>query len=430
MGLLKAGVGALSGVLADSWREYFYCEAIDKDILCVKGQKRNSKRSTNTKGEDNIISNGSIIAVADGQAMMIVEQGKIVEFCAEPGEFVFDSGTEPTIMYGGLNKENLLNTFKQIGKRFTFGGDTGKDQRVYYFNEKEILDNKYGTINPIPFRLVDNRIGLDLDSAIRCNGSYSYKIVNPMLFYKNVCGNVEADYSREEIDPQLHTEMLSALQPAFAKISALGIRYSELPGHTDDIVNALNEVLSPKWTDLRGIAIVSLGVNSLTASEEDEAMIKELQKSAVYTNVNMAAASRVSAQNDAMRAAAANEGAGPFMAFAGMNLAQNAGGDVSGLYAMGQQQPIPPVGQQAAPAAAGWTCPECGATGNTGKFCTNCGKPKPEEGWTCPGCGAGGNTGKFCTNCGKPKPDGKWHCPNCGSENTGKFCTNCGNPRP
>ncbi|MBQ1553132.1 MAG: SPFH domain-containing protein, partial [Clostridia bacterium] len=156
----------------------------------------------------------------------------------------------------------------------------------------------------------------------------------------------------------------------------------------------------------------------------------ELQKSAVYTNVNMAAASRVSAQNDAMRAAAANEGAGPFMAFAGMNLAQNAGGDVSGLYAMGQQQPIPPVGQQAAPAAAGWTCPECGATGNTGKFCTNCGKPKPEEGWTCPECGAKGNTGKFCTNCGKPKPDGKWHCPNCGSENTGKFCTNCGNPRP
>ena len=154
MGLIKAEIGAVGGVLADQWKEFFYCDAMDKSVMVVKGQKQVSGgRSSNTKGSDNIISNGSGIAVADGQCMMIVEQGKIVEVCAEPGQFTYDTSSEPSIFTGNLGN-SIKETFKQIGKRFTYGGDTGKDQRVYYFNTKELIDNKFGTPNPIPFRVV------------------------------------------------------------------------------------------------------------------------------------------------------------------------------------------------------------------------------------------------------------------------------------
>lgn len=404
MGLLSAATGAISGVLADQWREYFYCESMTTDVLVSKGQKRvNEKRSSNTKASDNIITNGSIIAVNDGQFMMIVEQGKVVDFSAEPGEFVYDTSTEPSLFYGGFGK-GLLESLKIIGRRFTFGGDTAKDQRVYFFNTKEIIGNKYGTSNPVPFRVVDKNIGLDIDIAIRCYGEYSYHFVDPVLFYKNICGNVESEYRRDEIDSQLKSELMTALQPAFAKISEMGVRYSALPGHTQEIADALNQVLSTQWKELRGIAVASFGVSSVTASEEDENRIKQLQQAAVLKDPTMAAAVLASAQAQAMQDAAKNEN-GAFMAFAGMNAAANAGGaNTATLFSMGQQN------QQAQAAAAapsaGWTCPKCGQTGNTGKFCGNCGAPKPEAGgWTCPKCGQTGNTGKFCSNCGTVKPE-------------------------
>ena len=423
MGLIQAIKGAAGGALADSWKEFFYCEAIPADVIMTKGVKKvDSKRSSNTKGNDNIISNGSVVAVADGQCMLIVEQGKVVDLCAQPGEYVYDTSTEPSIFYGDLS-DSIVNTFKQIGRRFTFGGDTGKDQRIYYINTKEIPGNKYGTANPVPFRVVDKNINLDVDIAIRCHGEYSYKVSDPVVFYTNVAGNVTDVYKRDQIDSQLKSELLTALQPAFAKISEMGIRYSALPGHTVEMSDALNDVLSKKWGELRGIKIVSFGVSSVTASEEDEKMIKDLQKSAVNRDPNMAAATLVGAQADAMRAAASNEATGPMMAFAGMNMAGAAGGmNAQQLFAMGQQQQP----QQAAPAQGGWTC-ECGTT-NTGKFCSNCGKPQPAPAgsWTCE-CGTT-NTGKFCSNCGKPNPNGDWTC-GCGTVNTGKFCSNCGKPR-
>ena len=439
MGLLKAGVGALSGALADAWREYFYCGALDQETLVTKGEHRVGGRSSNKKGTDNIISNGSIIAVNDGQCMMIVEQGQIVEICATPGEFVYDTGTEPSIFYGSLS-EGIKGTFKSIGKRFTFGGEPGKDQRVYFFNTKELIGNKYGTANPVPFRIVDQRVGLDIDIAIRCFGEYSFKIDNPLLFYKNVSGNVAGDYMRETLSGQLKTELLTALQPAFAKLSALGIRYSEIPGHTMELADALNEVLSGKWGELRGLKIVSFGVSSLKASDEDEKMIKELQRNAAFRDPTMAAAHLVGAQAQAMQDAAKNEGAGPVMGFMGMGMAQNAmGGNLQNLYAMGAQQQSVPQ-QTAAPqqqmaqapvAAAGWNC-VCGHTGNSGKFCADCGKPRPEPaGWTCV-CGAV-NQGKFCSECGKPKPAGAplYRCDKCGwnppdPRNPPKFCPECG----
>ena len=432
MGLLRAGIGAAAGALADQWRDYFYSEALDVNTLVVKGQKRVSRRSSNTRGEENIISNGSIVAVNEGQCMMIVEQGKVVELCAEPGEFVYDTSTEPSIFYGGLGK-GILNTFKLIGKRFTFGGDVAKDQRVYYFNTKEIVGNKYGTPNPVPFRVVDKNIGLDVDIAIRCNGEYSYKIQDPMLFYTNVCGNVEEAYDRSQIDSMLKSELMTALQPAFAKISEMGIRYSALPGHTQEIADALNEVLSKKWGELRGLCVASFGVNSVTAPKEDEQMIKELQKNAVMRNPNMAAATLVGAQSDAMRAAAANPN-GAMMGFMGMGMAQQNGGfNAQQLFQMGQAQQTQQAPQAPATPAApqnGWIC-SCGAV-NTGKFCAECGAPRPEQSsWTC-SCGAV-NTGKFCAECGKPRPAATpvYRCNKCGWQpedphHPPKFCPECG----
>ncbi|MBQ3500105.1 MAG: SPFH domain-containing protein [Oscillospiraceae bacterium] len=431
MGLIKAIGGAVGGVLADQWKEYFYCDALPAEVIARKGEKRTSGRSSNTKGEDNIISNGSVIAIADGQCMCIVEQGKVVDICAEPGEYTYDMSTEPSIFAGKLG-DSILDTFRTIGKRFTFGGDTAKDQRVYYFNTKELIGNKYGTPNPVPFRVVDERAGIDIDINIRCFGEYSYRLADPILFYTNVCGNVAYQFTRTEIDSQLKTELLTALQPAFAKISSMGIRYSALPGHTMEMADALNEVLSEKWRGLRGIEIVSFGVSSVKAEEEDEKMLKEMQRNAAFMDPTRAAAHLVGAQAAAMQAAAANEGAGAAMAFMGMNMAQGAGGiNAQNLYAMGQQQ----AAQQPKPApaaqASGWTC-SCGAV-NTGKFCTNCGAAKPADGWVC-SCGAV-NKGKFCSECGAKKPAGEplYKCDKCGWEpedpkNPPKFCPECGDP--
>ena len=428
MGLLKAIFGATGGVLADQWKEYFYCDALDADTLVVKGSKRISGRSSNTKAVDNIISTGSVIAVADGQCMLIVEQGKVVELCAEAGEYIYDASTEPTIMAGNLSK-SIPEVFRNIGKRFTFGGEAPKDQRVYYINTKEIMGNKYGTPSPVPFRVVDSNIGLDVDISIRCFGEYSYRITNPILFYTNVCGNVSADFDRAQIDSQLKTELLTALQPAFARISNMGIRYSALPGHTMEMAEAMNQVLSSKWKDLRGVEIVAMGVSSVKASEEDEAMIKELQRSAVYRNPNMAAAKMVDAQAEAMKAAASNAG-GAMMGFMGMGMAQQAGGlNANQLFQMAAQQPAAqPAAQPEAP-ANGWKC-ACGHTA-TGNFCPECGAKKPEAGWTC-ACG-NVNKGKFCSNCGAKKPAAAplYRCDKCGWEpedpkNPPKFCPECG----
>lgn len=436
MGLLKVGIGAAQSVLADQWREYFYCPSLAANVLATKGEKRQTKKNYNTKGNDNLITNGSVIAVNEGQCMIIVDQGAIAEICTEAGEFVYDTSTEPSIFYGGFGK-GLLDSFEQFKKRFTFGGDTGKDQRVYFFNTKEIIGNKYGTASPVPFRVVDYNIGLDIDISIRCHGEYAYRIMDPILFYKNICGNVEGDYTREKIDSQLRSELLTALQPAFSKISEMGIRYSALPGHAEDLSKALNEVLSEKWGKTYGIAISSIGVSSVKASEEDEKMIKELQRNATLRNPNLAAAHLVEAQAQAMKSAAANTSTGPMMAFAGMNMAANAGGmNAQNLFAMGQQpgQSGQSQKQPAAPEQEGWTC-SCGATGNKGKFCSECGSPKPVEGnfWTC-SCGAQ-NKGKFCSECGKPKPAQvlQYRCDKCGWEpedptKPPKFCPECGDP--
>ena len=418
MGLVRAAETSFKTLLGDQWREYFYCNSLDNDTLIVKGEKRVGEKSSNTKGAENIISNGALIAVNDGQCMIIVEQGAIVEVCAEPGEFVFDSSTEPSIFYGNLG-ENLVNSFKTFVKRFAFGGDTAKDQRIYYFNTKEILGNKYGTANPIPFRVYDKNIDLDMEIALRAHGEFSFRMMDPILFYKNIAGNVENSYKKSEIESQLRSELLTKLQPAFARIAESGVRYYQITAHTDELGQILNEMLSKSWGKHYGLEITAFGMSSVTAPEEDVEKIKELQKNAVFRNPTMAAANLTSAQADAMRAAASNESAGPMMAFAGMNIANQAGGFNAGnLYAMGANQngaQGSPAGNNAAPAgnsattapeaaaaAIGWTCAKCGHEHNIGKFCSECGTAKEEE-WICPKCGHAGNLGKFCSECGHKK---------------------------
>ena len=435
MGLLKALMGSVGGTLADQWKEYFYCDSMPEDVLAVKGKKRVSGRSANREN-DNIITNGSVIAVADGQAMMIVDQGKVVEFTAEPGEFTYDASSEPTIFCGDLGT-GIMETFKTVGKRFTFGGEKAKDQRVYYFNLKELVGSKYGTPSPVPFRVVDRNIGLDWEISVRCFGEYSFHICDPLLFYTNVCGNITEDYTRDRLEGQMKTELLTALQPAFARISEMGIRYSSLPAHTMELADILNQVLSKKWRELRGIEIVSFGVSSIKASEEDEKMLKDMQRTAVFSNPNMAAAYDVMARGDAMKAAASNT-AGAATGFMGMGMVQNMGGGTNAaqLFQMGQQQAAQQAAAPAsapAPAAESWKC-SCGATA-TGKFCTECGAKRPEApaGWTC-SCGTV-NQGKFCTECGAKKPSAapQYRCNKCGwvpadPKNPPRFCPECGDP--
>ena len=437
MGLIKAGIGSVGGVLADQWKEFFTCDAMPKEVLARKGQKKTSSRSSNTKGSDNVISDGSGLIVADGQCAIITDQGVVAEICAVPGEYTFNSKTEPSLFTGPLG-ESIKNTFKNIGKRFTYGGEAPKDQRVYYFNTKELMENMFGTPNPVPFRVVDSKIGLDIDTSLRCSGVYSYKIADPILFYTNVCGNFSGgDYPRAELDKQLKTEFIAALQPSFGDLSDKEIRPNQLAHETEKLAEAMNVHLSKKWSELRGIKVVSIAIGSLTLPEEDQELIKQLQREAVFRDPTAGAAHIIGSQGDAMKAAAENK-AGAMTGFMGMGMAMNSAGAMNpqALYAMGAQQAEQKAQQQAAQQAAAsaantWICPQCGKQAS-GKFCTECGTKKPEDGWTCPSCGKV-NKGKFCIECGAKKPEGAalYKCDKCGWEpedpkNPPKFCPECG----
>jgi len=426
MGLIRAAIGAAGGTMADQWLDFFFAEAMPNNVLVMRGERQRTSRGVNNRGNENIIANGSGIAVADGQCMIIVEQGRIIDFCAEPGQYTWNSSTEPSLFAGNLG-ESIVNTFKTMARRFAHGGDTGKDQRIYYFNIRELVNNKFGTASPVPFRVVDNNIGLDIDISLRCNGVYSFKISDPLLFYTNVSGNVERQFTIDQIDQQMKSEFLSALKPSFGRLSGLGLRPSAIPAHTQELCDALDEALTEKWSNLRGLQIVSVAINSLTIPKEDEELIKQLQRKAVMRDPGMAGAAIVSAQADAMKAAASNEG-GAMMGFMGLNMAQQAGGmNAQDLLMAGQQQrQATPMG--AAPQNADtWPC-ACGAA-NTGRFCQECGTPRPEPaaGWAC-ACGVT-NAGRFCQECGTPRPESNdWTC-NCGTANTGRFCQQCGTPR-
>ncbi len=429
MGLIKAAIGAVGGTLADQWKEFFYCDALSSDVLMCRGQKQIGRRSSNKKGNDNIISNGSGIAVADGQCMMIVEQGKVVEVCAEPGEYTFDSSSEPSIFAGSLG-QSIIDTFKTIGKRFTYGGDTGKDQRVYYINTKEILGNKFGTPNPIMFEVVNKRIGMSRTVQIRCNGIYSYVITNPLLFYTKLCGNVESVFTRDQIDFQLRSEFIDALQPALGVLSEEELRPAQIPARANELKAAMNDALKLDWIENRGISVGKIALNPITLTDEDMKKINEMEDAATMGgNPYMMAGRMTTATANAMEGAAKNS-SGAMNGFIGMGMAGNAMGGgfnaAQSFYNMGAQQQAE---QQKKADESSWKC-SCGEV-NTGKFCQNCGAKKPEikaaDTWICR-CGAT-VSGKFCPECGSKRPEAGWEC-SCGAVNKGKFCQNCGAKKP
>ena len=438
MGLIKAGLVAASQTLADTWLEFFVCESIPSDVLVVRGKKQLGKHSSNTKGNDNVISDGSGIVVHEGQAMIMVDQGVVTEIATEPGVYKYETGTSPSIFSSSFGA-GLKETFKEMWDRIKHGGTAAKDQRIYYFNMKELVDNKFGTQNPVPFRMTYPDLGRSFTVGVRCNGIYSYRIADPVVFYVNVCGNVTDRYTRAELDNQLRGEFVDALQPAFAAISATGIRYDELPGKQNEVKQAFETQVNPVWIEKRGLKIWSVSILSATVSDADMKRIQEFEDRAWNRDPGNAAATLVEAQAQAMQNAASNPN-GAAMGLFGMGMAQQAGGmNAQSLFGMAQQNqaqqaPQAPVGG-GAPAADSWKC-ECGET-NTGKFCASCGKPKPvvltPDGWTCD-CGSV-NKGRFCSNCGKKKPEGAplYKCDKCGWEpedpkNPPKFCPECGDP--
>lgn len=444
MGLIRAAKDAIESMLADQWRDYFYCTALPGDILVKKGQRRVD--SGRNKGTADIISNGSVIAVNEGQCMLIVDQGGVVDLCAETGEYVYDSSTEPSLLYGDL-KDNVKKTFDSLFRRFAFGGSTGKDQRVYYINTLEIMDNLFGTASPMPFLYVDDRVGLEMEVEIKFNGTYSFRITDPLLFYKNVCGNVVDTYECASLRNIMKAELMQAMQPALAKLGDLRIRVSDIPKHTLDLTEELNRQLSVKWAGTRGIEVVSLSMNAPTMPQEMRDKINSAQMDVAYKNADMRMARTSSAMAEAM-VAAANNSAGSDRGTMGMGMAMMMGGMAGNMLGgspnamfqntgnQGMQQPMQQSAPQMRPAAQtapvlGWTC-KCGSADNRGKFCQECGSPKPAEaGWTC-SCGTV-NQGKFCCNCGSKKPEGAplYKCDKCGWEpedpaHPPKFCPECG----
>ena len=427
MGLVQAALQGLGTVFADQWKEYFQCDALSNDILIKKGVK---VTAGNNKGTTDIISNGSAIAVDEGQAALIVEDGKIVDFTTDPGRFTWDSSTEPSCFCGGFFK-GLLESFKKVGTRFTYGGDTAKTQRVYYVNLKEIMGNKFGTSTSVIYDDPYYKTALYL----RYYGQYSFKICDPLIFFSALSGSVSDTYTRASLESICTDEFMTALDTALALCSNEGYKFSELPKRQREISKFMSETLDEEWRARRGMIIEAVALTKVTPDERSRARIEEFDTNVMHSSRDAMAGGLAYAQMQAMQSAAKND-AGAMTGFMGFGMAANATGGAAtqstllsnaGEPNRPERQAEKPA-ETAKPAAGTWKC-ACGAE-NTGKFCSECGTSKPEEPktWKC-ACGAE-NTGKFCPECGAPKPEEPktWKCV-CGAENTGKFCSECGKPR-
>ena len=435
-------MGTARNTVEDQYLEYFYCDALEGGVIAAKGRKRNQKGVN--KGNENVINSGSIIEVNAGQAALIIDEGKVAEFCAEPGQYVYDASTEPSILGGlltGKFGQNIVETFKEVGKRWVFGQEIPKTQRVYFININEVRDNLWGTSNPIPFFIADQVTGFQGDISLIANGEYTFHISDPIRFYTFISANFASDtYNKKELQSIMRSDFMTALQPALGALSdyGVGIRYSAITTKTDILVEKLNEKLSDKWGKMRGMEVIDVTFNTLKATDEDEARIKDFQDKAVYMNGQMQSALMTTAWAKGIEGVGANGGgAQALMGFAGLNMAGNMAGGVPGAMGAGTipgaNAGAPTVAVATATAAAvnGWKC-SCGKDGNTGRFCAECGSKKPDDaGWKCE-CGAV-NQGKFCSECGAKKPEGAplYKCDKCGWEpedpmNPPKFCPECG----
>ena len=391
MGIIRAAFSSVSGALKDQFLEAV--EPVDMGEHTVFTQGMMKGKGGRASG---VISNGSVIHVYDNQFMILVDGGKIVDYTAEPGYFVIDNSSAPSL-FNGEFKESL----KDVWERFKFNGTTPLKQEVYYINLQEIKGIKFGTRNPINY--FDSFYNAEL--FLRTHGTYSIKITNPILFYQEAVPRNAVHVDIEDINEQYLSEFLEALQASINQLSMEGERISFVASKSTQLSKYMADALDENWLKLRGIEIVSVALASISYDEESQKLINMRNQGAMMSDPTIREGFVQSAVANGIQAAGSNS-AGAAAGFMGVNMGMAAGSGLMGSASavnmqqmQMQQQAQQQAAAPAAPAADTWTC-ECGAV-NTGKFCPNCGKARPDGPWTCE-CGSV-NTGKFCPNCGKPK---------------------------
>lgn len=414
MGIIKATASAVKGALADSWLEVYEADDLGDQVVFTKGictrQGQNKKKSTDT------VSNGSVIHVAPNQFMMLTDGGKVIDYTAEEGYYEVSDSSLPSLLNG-----EFKDTLNDIFDRIRFGGQTPSKQKVYFINLQEIKGIKFGTRNPVNY--FDNFYNAEL--FLRAHGTYSIKITNPLKFYAEVIPKNDDHVTVSEINEQYLNEFLEALQSALNQMSADGIRISHVTSKSRELGGYMAHVLDGDWNQNRGMEIQSVGIASVSYDEESKTLIHLRNQGAMLSDASVREGYVQGALARGMEAAGSNKG-GAMTGFMGMGMGMQAGGnflDAASRTNVRQMQ-AQQTAQTALPASSdAWTC-SCGAA-NTGKFCSECGSPKPASAeWTC-SCGTV-NKGKFCSECGSPKPvSSEWTC-SCGTINKGKFCQNCG----
>ena len=426
MGLIKAAIDAGKSTLADQWLEYVYCERMDDDVLMRRGISK--KGGSNLKGTDNILTNGSKIVVSEDQCLVVVSEGKIVDFTTEAGRYTYDKGSQPSMFYGGFGK-GIIDSFKEFGGRFISGGVVPHDERVYFINTRHIKGNKFGTSTPIPFR--DSEFGLTVD--IRCYGEYVFQVTDPIKFYHTFGGNVEGDYVIDSsFREQFSADFLQALQPALGKVAMQRVSYDMLPGAVKEISEAVNEELDSTWGE-QGINVVRVSIASATPTEESAEKVKAAQNDRLYAmNPAMQGARANAAASEAIKDAANND-AGAMTGFMGVGML-NQGGAMFGANISEQSKSGMMMTDMNTP---GSMMGEPVIEENKAEVneVSNDSENKVEETVKndinvryCSNCGAL-VSGKFCGECGTKYEDvGPKKCPNCGVEveDGYKFCGECG----
>ena len=355
MGILEAAGNALGGALADQWLDYFYCDSLDQTLLCVRGRKRVGERSANTKGSDDVISDGSVIALSDGQCAIVMEMGKVIDLFTQPGENKFRSKNSGSVFSGG----GLGSIAHQTAYRVGFGGDVPISQRVLYLNMKEIPNIPFSLRRTVLLR--DRSGSFELTADVNMAGVFSFHITDPLLFHQTVCRNAAGTVTVESVSGQLQEEFRSAAGAALAEICAEGITTTALSAHTEDLCRTLAERVTAKWAPLRGLGVVSIAIDTLQFTKADLQDMQQLERAKALSDPTLAAAVLIDAQTAAMRAASQN-GAG---ATAGVSLF---GGDT------GVKNPLL---QKKNDAPRLWRC-ACGAL-STAKYCEACGAKQPES---------------------------------------------------
>ncbi len=420
MGIIRAVAGAVGGGLADQWLEVIEADNMsDTTVFCSgKAVRGNDRRGSNKKGSDGFVSNGSVVHVAQNQFMLLVDGGKVIDFTAEPGYYTVEDGSAPSLFYGELG-EALRETFNRI----KFGGVTPYQQKVYFINLQEIKNIPYGTVNPINY--FDSFYNAEL--YLRAHGYFSIRIVEPLKFFAEAIPRNKEHVDIRDIYQLYLSEFMTGLQSAINQMSADNFRISHVASQGLKLSQYLANALDEQWTQLRGMQIESVGIQ-ISYDEESKKLINLRNQGAMLSDPGVREGYVQGAIARGLEAAGSNR-AGAVNGFMGMNMGMQQGGGFMAAASQSNQAQMAQMAQRAAeqPAAKpdSWTC-SCG-TENTGKFCSECGKPRPakETAWTC-SCGAE-NTGKFCSECGKPRPQGST-CPKCGwhSEEAVKFCPECG----